>query len=141
MQFRLWPFPSCHECRTDASPRHEKLVEKYQVDMQYANERSCEQVVPDTHQLIKPRPLSRSASGFISNTSSRAKIDPGSLQLDLPSTYPSSSSPGLGLEPAPVVSNWEKLTSKLMNTTDVEKSDSEDEEVASYVKDILQLAC
>jgi len=114
-------------------------VEKYQVDMQYANERSCEQVVPDTHQLIKPRPLSRSASGFISNTSSRAKIDPGSLQLDLPSTYPSSSSPGLGLEPAPVVSNWEKLTSKLMNTTDVEKSDSEDEEVASYVKDILTI--
>eukprot|EP00439_Symbiodinium_sp_Y106_P086557 s46_g34.t1 len=121
---------------------HQKLVEKYQLDMQhanYANERSCEQVVPD-QQPMKPGPPSRSASGFISNTSSRVKIDPRSLPLqlrDLSSAFPSSSSLG-GLEPSPVLSKWANLTSKLMNTTNLAESDSEDE-VASYVKDILTI--
>ena len=121
----------------------DKLVQKYQVDVRHASEKSRGQVVSPPNL----QPISRSASGVMSNASIKSKIADDPFQpdrLDLSTAYSmgsvSSQDLGGGSKQTVAQHNWAVMTSKLMDRFLISESESEEEDVASYVKeDILAL--
>ena len=122
----------------------DKLVQKYQVDVRHASEKSRDQVVLGQNL----QPISHSASGVFSTASIKSKIaddpfQPDRLDLSTATAYSmgslSSLDLGGGSKQTVAQHNWAAMTAKLMDRFLIPESESE-EEVASYVKeDILAL--